>query len=263
MELFLRIFQQLLPNARAWRITVDKQLRQFFQGLTGLGSDTREFTDLVYKDIDPQETRELTKWEGQFGLADTGLAEQERRDRLAATWQALGGQSPRYIQDTLQAAGFNVYVHEWWELPIVGSRVARSPLAVLNDGVQPLQYIVSCGANKANCGNPEAVCGASIQPTGAVLVNKILVPEVGAVAGAQLMSCGNPKAICGLQSGTYIPKQYVTPIESGKWPYFLYIGGQTYPDHATVSASRRNEFETLCLKICPNQQWLGLLIDYT
>ena len=34
---FLRVFKHLLPNARAWRITVDKKLRQFFEGLSGVG----------------------------------------------------------------------------------------------------------------------------------------------------------------------------------------------------------------------------------
>lgn len=261
--MFLRLFQHLLPNARAWRLTVDKQLRQFFQGLTGLGEDVRDFIDLVWLDIDPQQTRELDAWESQFGLANTLTVEQDRRDRLEAEWKALGGQSPRYIEDTLRGAGFDVYVHEWWQLPVVGSPVARNPILYLNDGVQPLQYIVSCGANKANCGNPEAVCGASVQPTGIVLVNKFLVPAVGGGCGASIMNCGNPQAICGLQTGEYIQKQYVIPSESDKWPYFLYIGGETFPDHATIPASRRNEFETLCLKIGPLQQWIGLLIDYT
>ena len=75
--MFLRIFQHLLPNAKAWRITTDKQLRQFFEGLTGVGSDVRTFIDLVYKDIDPQETRELDAWEVQFGLPNTLTIEQE------------------------------------------------------------------------------------------------------------------------------------------------------------------------------------------
>lgn len=262
--MFLRIFQHLLPNAKAWRITVDKQLRRFFDGLTGLGSDFKEFDDLIYKDIDPQETRELSAWESQFGLPDTLLTEQERRDRLDATWKALGGQSPRYIQDTLQAAGFDVYVHEWWVLPVVGVPAARNPLTYLNDGSAPIQYTMNDGAVVANDGNPDANDGVSVGPTGYPLVNKILSPTVNTLSDGYVgMNDGAANANDGRQITAYSDKQYIVPNDPTKWPYFLYIGGQTFPDHAIVSASRRNEFETLCLKICPTQQWLGMLITYT
>ena len=262
--MFLRIFQHLLPNAKAWRITVDKQLRQFFQGLTGLGSDVKEFIDLIWLDIFPSTTRELSKWETQFGLPGTLLTEQERRDRLDATWKALGGQSPRYIQDTLQAAGFDVYVHEWWELPVVGSPVARNPLTYLNDGSGSIQYTMNDGAVEANDGAVEANDGASVGPTGYPLVNKILSPSVAIISDGYIgMNDGAANANDGAQITAYNDKQYVVPSDPTKWPYFLYIGGQTFPDHAIVSASRRNEFETLCLKICPTQQWLGMLITYT
>lgn len=112
---FFRQFQHLLPYAEAWRITIEKQLRQFFQGLAdGTQDPAVEFVDLAYLDLFPQETRQLDEWDTQFfGLPREGN-DQDRRDFLDARWKAQGGQSPRYIQDVLQAAGFNVYVHEWW-----------------------------------------------------------------------------------------------------------------------------------------------------
>ena len=261
--MFLRIYKHLLPNARAWRLTTEKQLRQFFEGLTDLPSDIRDFFDFVWLDIFPDTTRELDKWETQFALPATTMSEQERRDRLDGVWKALGGQSPRYLQDTLQEAGFDVFVHEWWELPVTEPPVVRNPFLVLNDGVSPISYIANCGAQKANCGFSEAICGASIGATGIVLVNKFFVALDIIVCGAQQANCGNPEAVCGATEATYSLKKYKIPNDTSKWPYFLYIGGQTFPDHAIVPASRRNEFETLCLKICPNQQWLGLLVDYT
>ena len=258
--MFLRIYQHILPKAKAWQLTIDKQLRQFFDGLTGIGSDIKEFIDLVWYDIFPETTREIDAWEAQFGLPATDLTEQERRDRLAATWQALGGQDPRYIEDTLRAAGFDVYVNEWWADDVP---TARNPLLVLNDGLNPLQYVANCGAQKANCGGVEAICGATIQPVGFPLVNKILTALMPVVCGAQGANCGNSEAICGATDTTYTSKRYIVPSDVDKWPFFLYIGGQTYPDIATVPTSRKNEFETLCLKICPAQQWLGMLIQYT
>ena len=48
--LFLRVFQHLLPNAKAWRITAAKQLREFFQGLTKpLGDDAKDYYDNIYR----------------------------------------------------------------------------------------------------------------------------------------------------------------------------------------------------------------------
>lgn len=236
---FFEVFTHLLPNARAWRLTIEKQLREYFEGLTGLPADVKVFADDVYEDLFPQTTRELDLWENQFGLPGTVLTEQERRDRLDATWAALGGQDPRYIQDTLQGAGFDVYVHEWWDTstpPVPGTKInptPRDPTAILVDPA-----------------------------TGYPLVNKIFeaVPSL-AVDGAPLMQDGDPLAMDGLGGG-YRPKVYTVPTDQTKWPYFLYIGGATFPNHATVSADRRNEFETLCLKICPTEQWLGILVDY-
>lgn len=262
--MFFRIIQHLLPNARAWRLTTSKQLRQFFEGLTDLGSDIRDFFDAIWLDIFPDTTREISEWEDQFGLPNTLTDEQERRDRILATWQALGGQSPRYIEDTLRAAGFDVYIHEWWEIPRTEPPLVRNPLDVLNSG-GPIQYLMSDDAVEANDGNTDgALDGASIGPTGFVLVNKLSVPFLDALSdGDAAMNDGAAVAMDGGDVIDYEPKIHIVPNDPTKWPYFLYIGGQTFPDHAIVPASRRNEFETLCLKICPTQQWLGMLIDYT
>lgn len=269
--MFLRIFKHLLPNARAWQITVDKKLRQFFEGLTGLGEDVNIFFDGVWLDIFPETTREIPAWENQFGLSNTLTDEQERRDRLDATWKALGGQSPRYIQDTLRAAGFDVYVHDWW---VPGSEAAvnvkaaatpRNPLLYLNDGTTPVQYLANDGGLDMQDGDLiVAMDGATVGATGYPLVNKIQIPSLSIIGdGSPLMFDGGVSAQDGTELTTYSPKQYVIPVDVTKYPYFLYIGGAVFPDHANVSASRRNEFETLCLKICPTQQWLGILVDYS
>ena len=126
-----------------------KQLTEFFEGLITLPENIRIYIDSIWDDISPSTTRQLTEWENQFGLPNTVTDEQERRDRLDARWKALGGQSPRYIQDTLQAAGFDVYIHEWWELPRTEPPVVRNPLLVLNDGTGVTRYNMSDGAAEA------------------------------------------------------------------------------------------------------------------
>ena len=271
--MFLRIFQHLLPNARAWRLTVDKKLRQFFDGFTApLGTDIKTFFDNIYNDINPQSTRELNNWNKQFGLRDTGLTEQEQRDRLDATWKALGGQDPRYIQNTLQANGFDVYVHEWWEpgteasVGVKSCATARNPLTWLRREYATILSMVDCGEALAECGEAFAEAGNSLDPQGYPLVNKIFIttPDVLPLCGEALAECGEAIAECG----NYVVfreelRNYIIPIDPLKWPYFLYIGGSTFGTLATIDPKRKDEFETLCLKICPTQQWLGILVEYS
>ncbi len=269
--MFLRIFKHLLPRARAWRITVDKQLREFFEGLSGTGSDVKAFFDLIWLDIFPETTRDIDAWEKEFGLSDPGLTEQERRDRLDATWKALGGQDPRYIQDTLRANGFDVFVHEWWEPgtePAPGVKqcvTPRNPLLVLRREFATVQFFVECGETLAQCGEPSAEAGNGPEPMGYPLVNKVFEtePDLLTLCGEPLAACGEVDAECGnFATFTESLREYIIPLDTAKWPYFLYIGGQTFGQLAQVDPKRRDEFETLCLKICPTQQWLGIIVEY-
>jgi hypothetical protein len=273
--MFFRIFQHLLPRSRAWNITHDTNLRKFFTGLSNaIGQPFKDFFDEIWNNIQPDTTSEISLWEKQFGLANTLTVEQDRRDRLNAAWKAIGGQSPRYIQDTLQSAGFNVYVHEWWvpgsepALNTIAAATARNPLTYLNDNVEYLKYL-SCDGNPDSQDGDLVVGmdGVTLQPTGYPLVNKIFIYSPPFICD------GNPDSQDGdtlTMDGGIVPggllynlKKYTIDGITTKYPYYLYIGGVTFPDHAIISSARRNEFETLCLKICPAHLWLGMLIDYS
>lgn len=267
--IFFRAFQHLLPKARAWRTTIDKQLRQFFEGLSGSASDARQFIDDVWSDIFPDTTRELTKWEDQFGLPTVGLTEQERRDRLNAAWKAVGGQDPAYIQETLQARGFDVYVHEWWDpadekpVGVAGCVSPRGPFTYIGPEYSSPNQFMMAGDPFALAGNPLALAGNAV--LGYPLVNKILetVRDLEPLCGEADVECGEEVAACGVYTGFIDQvRPYIVPTDPAKWPYFLYIGGQTFGETATLNASRRDEFEALCLEICPTQLWLGILVEY-
>lgn len=271
---FLRLFQHLLPSGRAWRITVEKRLRQFFAGLTVIPEGVKENADSIFEDVFPDTTSKLSDWEEQFGMQNAVSTEAERRERLAATWRQLyGGQSPRYIQDTLQAAGFDVYVHEWWE-PVAGrpcggsvdgnaTPVARDPFTYLWDGVTDRAF-VGCGHDLLYCGGDRAFSNSQDDPPGYVLVNKVKVTEQLPIGcGNDLLYCGGLQAACGAETLTFPFKTYQIPSDPDGFPYFLYIGGENFPDQAVVQGARREEFERLCLRICPAQQWLGILVTYS
>lgn len=236
----------LLPRAKAWRITfVDKFLRKYFEGLTDLPYQIKIFFDLIWLDIFPQTTRCLDEWETQWGLPNNGLTEQQRRDRLDAAWQALGGQSPRYIQDTLQNNGFDVYVHEWWvpgteaAVDVKACATARDPVTILGVGAAyPL-------VNKVTT------------------ITREYIAQFGGTSGADDIQFGLDDAQFGrFDDLIFSQKQYEIPTDMDKWPYFLYFGDAVFPNFASVPVARKDEFETLLLKICPAQQWLGILVNY-
>lgn len=254
MNLFFRIFQHLLPDALAWRIRQSNTpwfigdgsligqvglligstaggriIDRFFQGLTGAPADAKTFVDNVYSDTIPSKTRQLDDYETQFGLL-TAATEAARRENLATAWASTGGQSPRYLQDRVQEAGFDVFIHEWFE-PGGPPYVARDPRLHTNI---PLVGTVQCGEPLAQCGELTAQC------------NGFLANEVDYIVNSNLVPVAPPPV----------------PSDEAFWPFFLYWGGEIFPARASVPPERRAEFEQLILKLCPAQNWLVTLVDY-
>jgi uncharacterized protein YmfQ (DUF2313 family) len=264
MALFLRIYQHLLPRARAWSVVVEKFLRQFFEGLTGLPSDVKDFIDNIWFDIFPETTRQLAEWEAQFGIIAPAATEAERRETLAAQWMRGGGLGPDTLQDVLQSAGFPLFVHDpWYFTP---AKAIRNPNLYLIDGDTDLVYVVECGEALAECGEPAALCGDTSTPTGTLLVNKVLerVLEYTVGCGEPLMECGEALAQCGENTGFISGfKPYIIPSDPALWPYFWYIGGETFGDSVTIPSARKDELETLILKIGPAHLWAGLFVNYS
>lgn len=267
-----KALQHLLPNARAWRTTSEKALRRFLVGLAESADDVREYFGRVYAELWPSSTGSIPEWEDQLGLPPSRITEAQRRERLDGAWKALGGQDPAYIQRVLRANGFDVYVHEWWEpgtQPPVGAHqcvTPRNPLLYIRRSTAPRVQLAACGYSATTCGNISAICGNGVEPAGYPLVNKVQTSRktYSASCGNVSTSCGNAPATCGNFDGYRLDVvDYLVPLDSTKWPHFLYVGGQTFPEFATVDVDRRNEFEALCLKICPTHVWIGVLVKYT
>lgn len=229
MRVSLDTFKHLLPTGRAWSLTVSKRLRQFFTGLVGPLADAQDYQDVAYNDVRPQYTTKLSEWEFQFGIFVSAATEQDRRDRLTAAWRALGGQDPRYLQDTVQAAGFPLFIHEWW-VPGSEPPVARNPNAYIapDNGAW---VTVKLGAPGVQLGRPST--------------------QLGKARKLRYLIDDN------------LPDPPVWPQnDQTKWPYFLYFGGETFGDVVTLPAAREAELRTLILKLCPAQLWCGLLVEF-
>jgi len=141
----------------------------------------------------------------------------------------------------------------------------RSPLTVLRREFTNIFLLVECGEALAQCGEASAQSGNSLEPLGYPLVNKIFqtVPDLLALCGESLAAAGEPETICGnFVAFKTTLRNYIVPTDTAKWPYFLYIGSEIFGELAQVDPKRRDEFEGLCLKICPAQQWLGILVEY-
>ncbi len=229
MSLFHRIIKHLLPDSTAWRLMPGKQLTSLFAGIAASFADARSFVDDVYLDLFPATTRHLTEWEKQFGIAPNPI-ESVRRANLAAEWKATGGQSPGYVQGVLQTAGFDVYVHDWWESG-PDPYVARDPRDYTE--VQ-LIGTVQCGEPLAQCGEPLAECNDILLNDPMYLVNKDLTQRA----------------------------QPPIPDDPTKWPFFWYVAGETFPDPAEVPLERKDEFHRLLMKLGPAHLWCVTVVDY-
>lgn len=277
-------FKHLFSRSQAWRL-VASPIKEYIKGFSYFPGDLRDFIDRIWLDIFPDTTREFEKWEQQFGLAQTGTA-QERLDNLKGRWQAQGGQGFDYLQDLIQASGYpQVFLHEWWigadayrtyclapdsdcgsataecgVLLIDGAITTKDPNDWLDD-----QYLTYCLGPDSDCGATEAECGGTIYET-KLLVNK--GPELASFDYAIYClapdsDCGAIEAECGVLTGlNFVPIEYMIPQDPVQWRYIIYVGAEIFGEIAEVPAELRGEFERLLLGKMPYQQWMGLLINY-
>ena len=258
---WLNTIRHALPTGRAFRMMVDSTLRRFFTAVATVPQAIESEQDNIWDDLDPQRTRKLTEYEQQFGLSRGTLDTQQRRDRLQGAWGARGGQSRYYLQQQLQQAGFDVWVHPWYVEPVeardifaceAGEAVAeagevnaqaglvvgqlpvpqvRDPGVYLRSDGSNQAFTLSLGAQGAFLGGDVATMGRTVDRPGYLLVNKP----------------GGP---------------YNIPTDPLTWPHFTYVAGEHFPNLASVPAARRDEFEALCLKFMPAHNWIGVLVRY-
>lgn len=239
--LFFRQIQHLLPTGHAWRVVVASTLRKFFMGLSEQPALTKAYIDDVYLDLFPETTRELNEWERQFGLSITDMSTPAAvvagRLALAAEWRATGGQSPSYIQGVLRAAGFDVYVYDWWSSG--PPYVARNPRDYTETA---LVGIYQCTGDAFQFTSQPQCSNLPTQPQ----CNDWLANEVYYLVNKDLTRRAPPPV----------------PDDPDTFPYWFYIAGASFPTHAVVDITRRAEFERLVLKLRPLHLWVGVLVDY-
>ena len=228
-NLDVKLFGHLLPKGEAWRLAHGKTLTKYIDGIyNGFYQPFINYVGQMYLDNFAQTTSKLSELEAQKGLPlSSNLTEQQRRDRLEGRLKAFGGQSPYYIQKTLQDAGFNIYIHEWW---IPGTKNPRNPIALLGTSGGNV-YKHSFGNVNKQFGDVGVQFGGILTKAGTVLINKP-------------------------QPDTMIP------TDEKYWPYFIYFGAKEFPEQAVIDPARKDELEQLLLTICPAHLWIGLFAYY-
>ena len=252
----MNLWKIALPQSRAFSLIITKRMRLFYQGLS-YPQYYRDLFDTTYKQLDPQVTDNLVRWEEQFYLPSSGLTEQERRDRLEATWKMTGGQSPGYLQSILRGYGFDVYVHDWWmpdeqildltmggDDAFMGGENARM-------GAQIVEYPVPW--------NPNLLLVDPYYP----LVNRTSVTSYAPLSmGSEDAFMNGENSFMGSLRKTESGDFYPIPADPTKWRGFVYVAGETMPNQATVPLERKAEFEELILSIFPADKWVGVIVEY-
>jgi hypothetical protein len=222
---WVKVYDRLLPRSRAWDLTPEKTLKQFFEGLAIAPKNAKDHLASVFLEMLPFHTTYLKDWSEQFGSLITFDA-----DELAAEWAAIGGQDPDYIQTCIQSICPNCYVHEWW-VPGSDPVEARNPFV----GTDPY--------------HPENLIESSF-----VLVNDLtdMFPNYTYQFGDGTEFVGDNSVQFGEYDGhIWRLKRYPCPNVPNEYPTYWYVGGETWPEFAHIAPSKLRPLMRMIFKIKP------------
>lgn len=214
-----------------------------------LYADIKKILDQKYPDNSNFDELDTENWERVFGLTPSSTMTIEERNEVILARQSYSKvkerQTAEYIEDQLQANGFDVYVHE--------NRFEATP------------YITQCGPSQ--CGFSQ--CGGTNDPVYPYVAKE---PETGweeicansldPAVDATIFDA-TPGTQCGVaQCGSSICASPIQEDRETQLSYSFFIGGETYPNLADVPESRKNEFRELILKLKPAHLVAWLYINY-
>jgi uncharacterized protein YmfQ (DUF2313 family) len=250
LQQLLSLSKQLFPTGRAFRIPANSLKEKVEKGL--LASEERAYNDAVgildsiLPDNDNFTAEDATRWEQRLGMIVNPDVDLE--DRKAAIIRKynhpgtiLARQSAGYIQEQLQLAGFDVYVHE------------NIPEQSIIDLLQSNSLIPQWGGFEFG----ELEFGDALT----IFDNLLDHSEFGE-----------------LEFGTFewgqifYNQKIANSIDHEKDIYFdigtdakktFYIGAAIKGEFATVDTNRRDEFRSIVLKTKPTETIGFALINYT
>jgi len=204
-------------------------------------------------DNDEFSEEDALNWERNFGLQNNSLLLSERKQAINRKMFFPNGITERghyqFIQDQLQAAGFDVYITENRFPDGSGGWLVQDP----NDlATQPVKYgLATYGVSEYGGvleGVEYTICANSInEDIDSVFFDKVFSEN----------SYGT--AVYG------VAKYEVTSQldRAQQLRYTFFIGGSSFPSVVTVPRNRKDEFRQLILKLKPAHTVAFLYIEYT
>ena len=171
----------------------------------------------------------VTIWEWILDLLSVGTVE-ERLNTIIATLVNVGNISLSALQNTLQDAGFDVYVHcNANESSVLGVTYSESTYfgGTIDSDISLVRYVDGL----SSVGYPNKMIHE-------VCVNYIDAAKDGAKYDGNFTN--DPR----------------------RWEFTFFIGGSTKLTRANVDAERKSAFRELILRSKPMGMWALLLIDY-
>lgn len=113
-ELMRAVYNALMPPGAIWEPEEGKDFDKLLDGMAENAEVVRAFLAALADIRRPSKTVILSDLEKEFGIVtNTNLTDDDRRTQLAAVKSAKGGNGSKdFLEDSLQAAGFNVFVYE-------------------------------------------------------------------------------------------------------------------------------------------------------
>lgn len=213
---FTKVFDLLLPDSPSWDLTNESPLKKFTRAIAAPSEAIREHLASSVLDLFPAYTSKLHDWSVQFGSL-----EDYDSDELLAQFRATGGQDPKYLQDTLRGLGVDVYVHECWDKSTSPSTL-RNPMPYIDNSYVLVNDLTSVERNYLHQFGDGTEFGA----------------------GAQF----------GAYDGHYLQrKRYPCPDVENEYPVYWYVCGETWPNQASIPASKLEKLIRMIFRIKPMQ----------
>lgn len=230
--IFENLSRQLYPTGRAWYMKrggiFDRVHKALNRSFIRLIEDSKSTIDSIFPDNINFDENDASLWEYRLGLiTNEGLSIEIRREailrKIAYPNNVRARQHPLFIQSQLQAAGFDVWVHEnkFFE---GGEWVYKTPADIVALSLVATQH------------------GGDTQHGGGT--------QHGSTSFDVIANLSTPV------------ENYSIGGDDNLWATF-FIGGETLGDIASVPETRLREFKELVLKLKPAHTVVFTFINYT
>jgi len=244
-----KLTRQLFPTGKAFGNKLNGVNEKLFtatdENMSELATDSRGVLDSILPDNDNFTTGDATRWEERLGMiTNTAVSLADRKLAIIRKMNHPGDiparQSRDYLQDRLQAAGFDVYVYE--------NNTGLSFQDILNNGLNASEM----GASEM--GESEMINSETYYPEWFTNI------EMGtAEMGAAQMGGSTFTNLIANSLDLAIDESF--DVGANNIRTFV-IGGPTFGSTADVLAIRETEFRQLVLRLKPVKSVAGIFINY-